>query len=224
MSQQLLDQSSIPFDKVILEDLTADYARALGSAVLIGTGAGGQLRGYLTPASTSIITWTQASPTAGGFYGRLAAVQAQILATRYMAPDTVVMAPRRWSWLASYVDSTGRPLVVPEAGGFNSMATPEDNVAQGRVGHILGMDVFLDPNIPTNLGAGANQDVVLMFPRDDIWLWESGLRAEAFTQPYADSMGVLFRCFNYEALIVDRYLASLGQIQGTGLTPPAFAS
>ncbi|MGZ4556823.1 MAG: hypothetical protein ACXVXZ_13950, partial [Mycobacteriaceae bacterium] len=75
-----------------------------------------------------------------------------------------------------------------------------------------------------NLGAGTNQDVVLMFPRADVWIWESQYRAETFTAPYADSMGVLVRLFNYAALIPDRYLASLGQITGTGLTPPTFAS
>ncbi len=36
------------------------------------------------------------------------------------------------------------------------------------------------------------------------WLWESPLRAEAFTQTYADSLGVLFRVYGYSALIPDR--------------------
>ncbi len=58
---------------------------------------------------------------------------------------------------------------------------------------------------------------------DDIILWESPLKAEAFEAPYADTMGVLYRIFNYSALIPDRYLASLGQIIGTGLTPPVFS-
>jgi len=58
---------------------------------------------------------------------------------------------------------------------------------------------------------------------DDIVLWESPLQAEAFESSYADAMGVLYRCFNYSALVPDRYLASLGQITGTGLTPPVFS-
>lgn len=223
VSQQLFDQSAVPVDQVILTDLAADYARQVGSQAIIGTGAAGQLRGYLTPTSTNVVTWTQATPTAGGFYGQLARLQGQITPTRFAAPDTVVMHPRRWAWLASYVDSTGRPLVVP-TGGFNGMAQAGPNVAAGLVGSILGMEVYTDPNIPTNLGAGTNQDVVLMFVRDDVWLWESDLRAEAFTQTYADSLGILLRCFAYTALIPDRYLASLGQISGTGLTTPAFAS
>ena len=90
------------------------------------------------------------------------------------------------------------------------------------MGQVLGMDVFTDANIPTNLGAASNQDTVLTMVSDDIVLWVSPLQAESFESPYSDSMGVLYRVFNYTALIPDRYLASLGQITGTGLTPPVF--
>ncbi len=222
VSRQLLDQSAVPFDRVILEDLAADHARALGTDVITGSGTGGQLRGYLTPASTSVNTWTTTSPTAQAFYGRLAQLQGAINGSRFKAPDTVVMHPRRWAWFASYVDSSGRPLVVPTAGGFNALANRDDNQGVGHVGQVLGMDVFTDANLPTNLGAGTNQDIVLTMVSDDIVLWESPLQAESFEAPYADSMGVLYRIFNYTALIPDRYLASLGQITGTGLTPPVF--
>jgi len=222
VSRQLLDQSAVPFDRVILEDLAADHARALGTDVITGSGTGGQLRGYLTPASTSVNTWTTTSPTAQAFYGRLAQLQGTINGSRFKAPDTVVMHPRRWAWFASYVDSSGRPLVVPTAGGFNALANRDDNQGVGHVGQVLGMDVFTDANLPTNLGAGTNQDIVLTMVSDDVVLWESPLQAESFEAPYADSMGVLYRIFNYTALIPDRYLASLGQITGTGLTPPVF--
>jgi len=223
VSRQLLDQSAVPFDRVILEDLAADHARALGTDVITGSGTGGQLRGFLTPASTSVNTWTSTTPTAQAFYGRLAQLQGAINGSRFKAPDTVVMHPRRWAWFASYVDSSGRPLVVPTAGGFNALANRDDNQGVGHVGQVLGMDVFTDANLPTNLGAGSNQDVVLTMVSDDIVLWESPLQAESFEAPYADSMGVLYRIFNYTALIPDRYLASLGQITGTGLTPPVFS-
>jgi len=225
VSRQLLDQSGIPFDRVILQDLAADYARQVGAQAILGTGLTGQLRGFLTPTTgTNVVTWTQASPTAGLFFSQLARLQGLIAASRFASPDAVVMHPRRWAWLASYMDSTGRPLVAPVAGSFNSLAQAGDNRAQGQVGSLLGMDVFVDPNISTTQGVGANQDVVLMMVRDDIWLWESELRAEAFEAPYAESLGLLFRCFGYLALVPDRYPASLGSIVGTGLVAPVFAS
>ncbi len=95
--------------------------------------------------------------------------------------------------------------------------------AAGHVGNVLGVECFVDANIPITLGVGANQDTVLMGVMDDVMLWESPIQSEAFEESYADSMGVLFRCFNYASLQPSRYLASLGQIQGTGLTPPVFA-
>ncbi len=224
ISQQLLDQSAIPFDKVVMQDLAGAHAANLGQQVITGLGTGGVLRGYLTPPSTSVTTWTQAAPTAAGFYGQLAKTQQQIQTTRFVPPDAVIMHPRRWAWLASFTDSTGRPLVVPSAGGFNAMADPANANASGYVGTVLGMMVHTDPNIPTNLGAGLNQDVVLMTVKTDLMLWESPIQAEAFREPYSDAMGVLVRIYSYAAAVVDRYLASLGQIQGTGLTPPVFAS
>jgi len=226
VSQQLLDQGGIRVDEVILEDLAADLARQLGTQALTGSGTGGQLKGFLTATSSNVVTWTQATPTASGFYAQLAKLQGQINATRYKAPDACVMHPRRWAWFASFTDSTGRPLVVPTSGSFNSMANPTDGMqaAAGHVGSVLGMDVYTDPNLPVNGGTGTNQDTVLMFVRDDVWLYEGTLRAEAFTQPYADSMGILYRVFNYFAMIPDRYSASLGQISGTGLVTPTFAA
>jgi len=108
VSRQLLDQSAVPFDRVILEDLAASHAQALGTDVITGSGTGGQLRGYLTPASTSVNTWTTTSPTAQAFYGRLAQLQGTINGSRFKAPDTVVMHPRRWAYFASYTDASGR--------------------------------------------------------------------------------------------------------------------
>lgn len=106
----------------------------------------------------------------------------------------------------------------------SGLAGPGASVAAGYVGHVLGMEAYTDPNIPTTLGAGTNQDVVLMFKRDDVWLWESPLRAESFRDTYADTNSVLFRCFGYLAMVPDRQLTSLGQLVGSGLTTPVFGS
>jgi len=224
VSRQLLDQSAIPFDRMILGDLAADHARQIGSQAIIGTGASGSLTGYLTPASTNVVAFTTTTPTAIQLYQRLAQLQGGINASRYRAPSAIVMHPRRWSWFASYVDSSGRPLVSPTASSFNSIASRQDEQpAAGHVGNVLGVDCYVDASVPTNLGAASNQDVVLMGVMEDVMLWESPIQAEAFESPYADSMGVLFRAFNYSSLQPSRYLASLGQITGTGLTPPVFS-
>ncbi len=106
VSQQLLDQSPVQFDRIVLEDLAQDYARALGVQVLTGSGTAGQLKGYLTPASTNVVTWTQATPTASGFYSQLAKLQGQIR-RRHHAPASLGLVRQLHR---QHRPSAGRPV------------------------------------------------------------------------------------------------------------------
>jgi hypothetical protein len=94
--------------------------------------------------------------------------------------------------------------------------------AQGVVGQIGSLDVITDANIPTNLGAGTNQDPILVGVRGDLRVWESELQTDVFMEPYADSNGVLFRCFAYSSAIPGRYATSVAVINGTGSIAPTF--
>jgi HK97 family phage major capsid protein len=224
VSMQLLQQSGLNFDEVILGDLAADYAKQLDTQWLSGTGANGQLRG-VTGAAGATVTYTDASPAvagAGKFYAQVAKAIQTVETTRYAPPDTILMHPRRWAWLTASFDGNNRPLIVPSSNGYNAIGTPGAVKEQGLVGEVLGLPVYTDPNIATNLGAGTNQDTVYVLKASDLWLWETAVQAEAFTATYADSMGVLFRLFAYSASIPDRYAASICLISGTGLVTPAF--
>lgn len=77
------------------------------------------------------------------------------------------------------------------------------------------------PQIPTNIGAGANQDVVLAGRLTDSHLWEQAPRIEAFQATYAPSLQVFIRLYNYIA-VAHRYSQLLVQITGTGLVTPLF--
>lgn len=227
VAQQLLDQSGIPFDEVILQDLAADYARTYDQAVISGSGASGQLNGvytYFNASGTANQTYTSASPTVGLLYSKIAGAIQAIETLRFVAPDTIWMHPRRWAYMLAALDGQGRPLVVPNPGaaGFNALANGHSDIPEGTVGTLLGLPVVVDANIPTNTGAGTNQDPVLVGVRSDLRLWESGLRAEAFRETYADSVGVLFRVYAYSAQIVSRYASSVAVINGTGLVAPTF--
>ncbi|MGZ6838540.1 MAG: phage major capsid protein [Blastococcus sp.] len=229
VSLQLLQQSGIPFDEVILQDLAADYARQFSSQVLNGSNASGQLNGvytYFNASGSANITYTQATPAvggAGGLYSKIFAAAAAIESARYLPPDTIWMHPRRWNWILASSDANNRPLVNPTATGFNVVATNDmAMLAQGAVGKIGGMDVITDAAIPTNLGAGTNQDPVLVGVRGDLRVWESPLRADTFEQTYGDTAGVLFRVLAYAAAIPGRYTSSVAVINGTGLVTPAF--
>lgn len=82
---------------------------------------------------------------------------------------------------------------------------------------MAGVDIYLDANIPTNLGAGTDQDRVIVLKADDLRLWESHIRAEAFQQTFAQNLSVFVRLYNYIAFQAARYPQSISVINGTGL-------
>ncbi|MFG2145532.1 phage major capsid protein [Streptomyces sp. NPDC048696] len=227
VSLQLIEQSPINVDGVILADLAADYAAKLDQEVLSGTGAAGHVTGLLVMSGAQAVTWTQATPAlagSGGLYGKLASTLQAIHTARYAPPDAIVMHPRRWAWCSAQSDTQNRPMIVPgPAGPINAMGVNADlPAAQGPVGTLLGLPVFTDPNIPTNLGAGTNEDRIILTRRSDLYLWESHLRAEALPQTYAQNLSMFVRLYNYAAFIPHRYPQATGIISGTGLVTPTF--
>ncbi|MEY9873628.1 HK97 family phage major capsid protein [Streptacidiphilus sp. MAP12-33] len=226
VSLQLLEQSPVSVDKLIMADLAADYAVKLNTQVLSGTGAGGTLNGILAMAGSNVITWTQATPALsgkGGLYSILASAIAAIHSARYAAPDAIIMHPRRWAWIIAQADANNRPLVVPTANGsFAAMGVSTEVIAQGSAGTLLGLPVFLDATIPTNLGTSSTEDRIVLVRRDDLLTFEGNAKLEAFQQTYAQNLSVFIRMYNYVAFIATRYPQSVAIISGSGLVTPAF--
>jgi HK97 family phage major capsid protein len=228
LSLQLIEQSPISVvDQVVLADLAADYAMKLDQQVLSGTGTGGQVTGILTLSGTNQITWSPTgTPTlagAGGLYSALADGIQQIHTKRFLPATVIIMHPRRWAWLESQSDSANRPYVLPKAGmPLNALGVAGDVVAQGMVGEMLGLPVYVDANIPTNGGTATDQDSIVICRREDLVTWESNVRAEAFQQTYAQNMSVLVRLYNYMSFQPARYPQSISLITGTGLVTPTF--
>ncbi|MFE5200001.1 phage major capsid protein [Streptomyces sp. NPDC056601] len=221
ISQQLIDQSPVNMDDVLLADLTADYALKLDQFVINNNAA--NKRGLLNVAGLNGITYTDATPTVGELYSKGADAIQQIHTGRFLAPDKVFMHPRRWAWFTAALDTAGRPLVVPTANmPQNVLAAMGDVVSEGFVGTWQGLPVYVDPSIPINLGAGTNEDRVIVLRSNDVILYEGVLRAEAFRETKADQLSVLLRVFNYAAIHSERYPKAISVISGTGLTTPAF--
>lgn len=221
VSQQLLDQSPINMDQILLADLAADYAVKLDTFVINNNAAG--KRGLLNVSGLTAVTYTDASPTTAELYPKGADAIQQIHTGRFMPPDKVFMHPRRWAWFTAAVDTAGRPLVTPIANmPQNLLATMEGVVSEGFVGQFQGLPVFIDPNIPTNLGAGTNEDRVIVLRSNDVILFEGTPQAEAFRETKAEQLSVLLRFYNYAALHSERYPKSIAVISGTGLIAPTF--
>jgi HK97 family phage major capsid protein len=201
ISLQLLQQSGIPFDRVILGDLAADYAKQLDLQVLAGSGTSGQFRGLNNAAGAGSTTYTTTQPSltsvtsANSFYNKVIAAATAVHTTRYLPATAVVMHPNRWAWCLEALDTTNRPLIVTEGSSLNAAGSSAGIVAQGSAGKIV-LPVYLDANVTITTGAGAatNQDLVYVLRGGpDMTLWESDLAVESFEATYADNASVLFR-------------------------------
>jgi hypothetical protein len=87
-------------------------------------------------------------------------------------------------------DHDQRPVRLPSPSGnaFNQVADAGAVAAQGPVGSMAGLPVYLDPNIAINTGTGSNQDSVLVMKADDLYLWETSItmRDDRLTLPGLD--------------------------------------
>lgn len=221
VSLQLIEQSPINLDDILLADLAADYAVKL-DVFALSNNATGKV-GYLSVSGLNAITYTDASPTPAELWPKLADGIQQIHTNRLMPPDAILMHPRRWAWFLAAVDTAGRPLVVADANApMNSLAQASGVVSQGRVGTLMGLPVYVDPNIPINLGAGTNEDRIIVGRFADSILFEGTPRAESFREPLAANLSVLLRFYNYAAFTAGRYPKSLAVVAGTGLITPTF--
>lgn len=216
---QLLDQSPIQFDQVIFRDLIADYAAQVDGQVIAGTGAAGQVLGLL--ATAGIITVASAGVTIANVYSALADAVQRIHTTRRLPPQAIVMHPRRWAFFQSLLDTTNRPLFLPAQNNpMNAAGIITDVAAEQVVGNMHGLPVITDPNLPTNLGAGTNQDPILIMRATDHILWESGVRTRAYPETLSGQLTVRLQVFGYLAFTAARFAASTAHV--TGLIAPTF--
>ena len=223
VSVQLVEQSPIAFDQVIFADLAASHAQAVGNAVINGTGSSGTLEGFVNADTVNTITYTDASPTAAETVAKIADGIQQVATSRFLPADAIVMHPRRWYALASGGDGSQRPLVVPTAQAQNAFGTSEGVAAEGAVGNVLGLPVYLDPNIAVNTGAGTNQDIIIISRFADAYLFEGTPKAEVFRETLSAEATVRFRLYNFVAFTAERYVGvNTSIVSGTGLVSPSF--
>ncbi|WP_435270621.1 phage major capsid protein [Streptomyces sp. 1222.5] len=220
---QLLDQSPVSFDEVIFRDLVADYATKTDLQVISGSGSSGQVTGVRNTAGITTISYTTGSPTVSGLYSKLADAVQRVHTQRFMAPTVIVMHPRRWAYLLAASDGNGRPLVVPDAGNpQNAIATLGKVAAEQVVGQLHGLPVVTDPSMPTNLGAGTNEDVIHVLRASDLILYESGIRSRVMPEVGSGTLTVRLQVYGYLAFTAARYPASIVELGGSGLAAPAF--
>lgn len=244
---QLIEQSPGQIvDRVVMEDLLADYNRLVDRMVIYGSGQNttslnaGQIQGIYptTNWSSNTVTWTSASPSALSFNQAMGAAVSKIAYNRYDLTNVhALMHPRRWFWMATYLDGslglTGRPIVTSGGangafGAFNVSMAEQANVPfEGLAGQMpFGPNVYIDANVPTtDNGSGSlsgTDDVAFAAKWDDLWLFEGDLRTRVLPEVLSGTLEIRFQVYNYLAFLV-RYGVSISQVQGSGMAAPVGA-
>lgn len=219
---QLLDQSPVSFDEVVFADLIADYNMRLDTQVISGSGAAGQVTGILNVAGINAVTYTDATPTLPELWVPLLQAASQVAKNRKMPATAVVQIPSMWYWAMSQLDTTNRPLIVPNAAAFNPMADGGELEADGPAGvYTYGLPSYIDGNIPSNLGAGTNETRVITARFSDLFLWEGSMRTRVLQEVLSGTLQVRLQVYNYVAFMANRRPEAISVISGTGLIPTA---
>jgi hypothetical protein len=220
LSRQAVDRGTGVTD-VVLQDLFNRYATVLDSTLINQATTG------LSAAATAV-AYTDTTPTGAELYpkvlGASAGVEAALLGMG--APTHAIMHSRRWYWLSSQMSATW-PLInwsgIPvQAGGTANSGSSYGSGIRGVLPS--GLQVVVDNNVATNLGAGTNEDEVYVVSAPECHLWEDPnaplfIRAE---QTNAGVLGVLLVVYGYFAYTFSRYANGAQKVGGTGLATPTF--
>ncbi len=211
-------------DSIIFSDLVAASEVALNLSAINGSGTAPQHRGVLNVSGISAVAYTDASPTVTEAWPKLADAIQRINSLRFMPGNVIYMHPRRWGWVTAATDTSGRPL-------FEFSTTPPQSViglgqaAQyGQVvGTLQGLPVITDATIPTNLGAGTNEDIIIVARSFDFLYWEDDVMQFTFEQTLSTAPGqVRLAAGRFSLFTAGRYPTGISTIGGTGLVAPAF--
>lgn len=217
VSRQSLERGAPGIDRLIFADLAGAYAAALEQQCIQGSGAAGQILGVLNTAGINQATAYTAAATATTFWNKVAGQIAAISAARFLPPTHLLVSPRRWAWLMSQVDSTGRPLVTPTAGGpSNAEGVYDQPTYGGVVGRFMGLNVVVSAQVPTNIGSGP-EDVAVLYRGDDVLLFENGdgsPKELRFEQTAGATLTVKLVAYNYAAFTAGRYPNGIGVVGG----------
>jgi len=212
-------------ENIVLGDLIRDYHTKLDNSLLNGTGSNGQPLGLASMTTGILVTYTATTGTVAGLYPKIADAIQQIQSTVFANPNAIVMHPRRLGMLLAGVDSSNRPLVVPQAQSpMNAIGVGNGTPSYGNSGYsILGLPIIVDANIATNKGAGTNQDTIFVVDLNECHLWEEAAAPTyvTFEEP-TGKVALNIVLFGMSAFTGERYPGAIAQINGTGLATPSF--
>lgn len=216
VARQALERG-VMVESMVFGDLASAYAAKVDSLAITAV---------LAQTGTNAITYTDATdPSVVELWPKLADAAGRIRSNRFTGPTAFVIHPRRWAWLQAATSTEDeRPLLGGIASGPVNVMALETNPQYGAaVGTLLGVPVILDANLPTNLGSGTNEDVILVADwRDSVIMEDNGgvptqLKFEA---DGGTTLSVNLVAYGYHAATFARKPASISKITGSGLATP----
>lgn len=224
VARQALERGEL-VEQMVLADLAADYASRLDAQVLNGAGTSGEHLGILGTAGIGSVTYTDASPTLGELWPKIADAIGRVQSTRFTGPTAIVMRPNVWAWIMSTLASDGRPLVVADGAGPSNAVGVSTGVDYSQVvGKLQGIPVVLDGNIPANLGAGTNETAIIVGDFRDAFAMEEqdGMPSQLrFDDVGSANLTSRLLAYGYSAFTAGRQPTAFAKITGTGLIVPA---
>lgn len=217
VSRQALERGT-GVETLLAADLVSAYNSSVNAAVINGDGTSGTHLGILNTSGIGDIDVDDASPTGYETFQKIVKAIGTVTAARYKQPDVIIMHPRRWAYISGSLDSSNRPLAgVTAATSMNVVALGNPGAYGQAAGEIAGIPVVVDAGIPTNLGAGTNEDAVIVACREDLILWEAAGQPlmVRYDQVGSGTLTVRMVVFGYSAFTAGRYPAGIAKCQGT---------
>lgn len=217
ISRQALERGT-GIDNLLSADLVSAYNSAVNADVINGAGTSGTHLGILQTSGIGDVDVDDASPTAAETFQQIVKAISTVTAARFVQPDVIVMHPRRWAYISGGLDSSNRPLAgVTAATARNVVALGNPGAYGTAAGEIAGIPVVVDAGIPTNLGAGSNEDNIIVANRGDLVLMEQAnsplmLRYESVG---SGTLTVRMVVYGPSAFTAGRYPGGICKVQGT---------
>ena len=223
ISRTLFMRGGAVMDSIIFPDLVEALAVASNISAINGNGTAPQHRGVLQVAGISAVAYTDATPTVPELWPKLGDAVQRINSLRFMPAQVLYMHPRRWGWITSAVDTTGRPLFEFSTQAPNVVFGLGTAVEYGQVvGSLMGVPVITDASIPTNLGGGT-EDIIIAARSNDFVFWEDSVMQFTFEQAPSTAPGqVRLAAGQFQLFSAARYPTGISTIGGTGLIAPTF--
>ena len=198
-----LDDRADPafFDVVCARELGSALGAQLDAQLLSGTGANGQLLGLISVTGINTVAYTDASPSQAEAWPKLMQGVGDLAVALGNVADTILMHPRRGAWFHTWKDSsTGMQSNL-------NWPAPVVNV----------------PSIPTNLGAGTNEDFALAVRASELPIFLGPVQLEAHREVGSSTGTVRIVARQYAATLFGRRPEAVTKISGTGFGGVTYA-